>query len=154
MRGRLSRGEFNLALAGRENGFDQILGDRHVGEIFLVQQRRLADVDRLPITGQIVSTILARGQVRLKETPAIGPKLAGRFPDLLRRRQWRSTRQSPPKCITCGSTDVIILSGESTLVPGLGQVDLSVLGMCSSEGDCCHFWYFTPEGCRIPEPLD
>jgi hypothetical protein len=80
--------------------------------------------------------------------------LVGRLPDLRRRRTWRAARQSPPKCIQCGSSDVVILdrNGDHSVVPCLGRVDMRVGALISSEGPCCHFWYFTPEGVRVRNP--
>jgi hypothetical protein len=80
--------------------------------------------------------------------------LVRQLPDMRRRRAWRATRQSPPKCIHCGSVAVTVLWGDADTfdVPGVGQVGLRVPGRCSSEGSCVHFWYFTPEGDRTPEP--
>jgi hypothetical protein len=105
------------------------------------------------------------GQIRVAEHYASRPGLippdhndlylnVRQLPDLRRRRAWRATRQSPPKCIGCGSVAVTILWGnaETFDVPGLGRVALRVVGRCSSEGGRVHFWYFTPEGDRIPKP--
>jgi hypothetical protein len=80
--------------------------------------------------------------------------LVRQLPDMRRRRAWRATRQSLPKCIQCGSVAVTVLWGKANTfdVPGVGRVGLRVAGRCSSEGSCVHFWYFTPEGDRMPEP--
>jgi hypothetical protein len=65
------------------------------------------------------------------------------------RRQWREQRLSPPRCLLCGSTDLVSLP-EGVEVPnprGAGTVVLSVIGHCST---WFNEWFFTPEGERIP----
>src|SRR5205085_3855090 len=63
------------------------------------------------------------------------------LPDRRRRREWRTTRQAPQKCIECGSTDVVVLSrdGRPSDVPDLGKVHHRCVGLCSSEGICRSF---------------
>jgi hypothetical protein len=65
------------------------------------------------------------------------------------RRRWRERRVSPPRCLLCGSTDLVLLP-EGVEVPnprGVGTVVLSVIGHCSTS---FNDWFFTPEGERIP----
>ncbi len=65
------------------------------------------------------------------------------------RRRWREQRVSPPRCLLCGSTDLVLLP-ERVEVPnpcGEGTVVLSVIGHCSTS---FNEWFFTPEGERIP----
>ncbi len=68
---------------------------------------------------------------------------------LQRRREWLQVRRSPPRCLQCGSTDIVRLP-ENEAVPnpdGPGSVVLEVSGLCST---WFNNWYFTPEGERIP----
>jgi hypothetical protein len=69
--------------------------------------------------------------------------------DFTERRHWREKRSSPPKCICCGSTAIIIFEmGKSYPNPsGSGEVVVNLVGMCSTE---FNEWFFTPEGDRIP----
>lgn len=65
------------------------------------------------------------------------------------RRRWRERRVSPPRCLLCGSTDLVSFP-EGVEVPnprGSGTVVLSVIGHCST---WFNEWFFTPEGERIP----
>ena len=66
-----------------------------------------------------------------------------------KRRDWRHRRTSPPRCIRCGSTDVVILPiGEAVPHPaGAGTIEVRWIGMCSTS---FNEWFFTPEGERIP----
>jgi hypothetical protein len=66
-----------------------------------------------------------------------------------RRREWLQARRWPPKCIRCGTTDVVDLpEGRAVLHPaGNGTITLSWVGMCSTP---FNEWFFTPEGDRIP----
>jgi hypothetical protein len=69
--------------------------------------------------------------------------------ELQRRRRWRTGRNSPPKCIVCGSNKITIIP-EGTPMPhpnGDGMIEIACVGMCSTE---FNEWYFTPEGDRIP----
>jgi hypothetical protein len=68
---------------------------------------------------------------------------------LRERRRWREARQSPPKCLTCGTTDVFVFPvNEVAPNPaGPGTVEVSTVGMCSTG---FNQWFFTPEGERIP----
>src|SRR5689334_13399853 len=68
---------------------------------------------------------------------------------LRRRRTWRDSRISPPKCIRCGSTDILALPcGEAVASPlGNGAIRVECIGMCST---VFNEWFFTPEGDRIP----
>ena len=68
---------------------------------------------------------------------------------LKRRRRWREARTSPPKCISCGSTDLYVFPvnevGPNPTAPG--EVEVNIIGMCSTD---FNNWFFTPEGDRIP----
>ena len=68
---------------------------------------------------------------------------------MLKRRRWREGRQSPPKCLGCGSAEVVLLpEGERVDNPtGTGWVEVTVTGHCSTS---FNNRFFTPEGDRIP----
>ena len=65
-----------------------------------------------------------------------------------KRRLWRERRVSPPRCIHCGSADIVIFRlVEPTPHPaGAGTIEVSAVGMCSTQ---FNEWFFTPEGERI-----
>jgi hypothetical protein len=69
--------------------------------------------------------------------------------ELQRRRRWREERKSPPKCIHCGTTQIVALPmGVPVPNPGgPGQIQVDCVGMCSTN---FNEWFFTPEGDRIP----
>jgi hypothetical protein len=75
--------------------------------------------------------------------------LNDRIAEIQRRRRWREERKSPPKCIHCGTTEIVELPiGMPVPVPhGEGQVQIDCVGMCSTN---FNEWFFTPEGDRIP----
>jgi hypothetical protein len=66
-----------------------------------------------------------------------------------RRRHWRVGRKSPPRCIMCGSVDIVDMPiGQAVPNPaGAGQVMVESVGFCST---VFNEWFFTPEGDRIP----
>jgi hypothetical protein len=69
--------------------------------------------------------------------------------DLRQRRQWRAARTSPPRCIHCGTTDIVPLP-LNRIVPnpgGPGTIEVQRVGFCSTN---FNEWYFTAEGQRIP----
>ncbi len=68
---------------------------------------------------------------------------------LLRRRHWLQSRSSAPKCLECGSTEIVVLTpGEKTANPtGPGWVEVTVTGHCSTQ---FNNRYYTAEGDRIP----
>ena len=72
-----------------------------------------------------------------------------RLAELQRRRRWREARNSPPKCIHCGTTEILVLPmGVPVPNPrGDGQIQIDCVGMCSTY---FNEWFFTPEGDRIP----
>lgn len=92
--------------------------------------------------------IVARGV--LHELSGGGDEfLRERIEELRLRRRWREHRQAPPKCIECGSSDLVQLPhGEAVAHPqGNGSILVRCAGMCSTS---FNNWYFTPEGDRIP----
>lgn len=72
-----------------------------------------------------------------------------RIAELRRRRRWREERKSPPKCIRCGTTEILELPiGVPVPNPqGDGEIQVDIVGMCSTD---FNEWFFTPEGDRIP----
>ena len=64
------------------------------------------------------------------------------------RRRWRAARISPPRCIICGSTDIVRLAGSAPVhhPRGSGTITVECIGMCSTR---FNEWFFTPEGERI-----
>ena len=66
--------------------------------------------------------------------------------ELERRRQWLLTRVSPPRCLSCGSSDIIpVPHGRIAHPEQEGWIDVEVLGWA----DPCYEWFFTPEGERL-----
>jgi hypothetical protein len=69
---------------------------------------------------------------------------------LEKRRRWRIDRKSPPKCLSCGSCEIVLLSdGQKVVNPtGSGWIEVTVTGLCSTP-----FMnrFYTPEGDRIPK---
>ena len=65
------------------------------------------------------------------------------------RRRWLIGRESPPKCLTCGSAEIVVLpEGETVRNPtGPGWVAVTVTGHCSTS---FNNRYYTPEGDLIP----
>ncbi len=65
------------------------------------------------------------------------------------RRRWRARRVSPPRCLLCGSTDIVSLPCDVEVPDprGTGVVVLTVTGHCST---WFNEWFFSPEGERIP----
>jgi hypothetical protein len=72
-----------------------------------------------------------------------------RLGTLTLRRRWRELRVSPPKCILCGSAQIVRLPlGKPVPIPGTDRtVVVNVRGMCSTS---FNEWFFTVEGDRIP----
>lgn len=62
------------------------------------------------------------------------------------RRKWRRTRGSPPRCIPCGSSQIVPLEYDRPVRGGCGLVLLGFVGFCDNDW---HISYFTPEGQRI-----
>ena len=78
------------------------------------------------------------------------PRLRPHFTKLLRqRRRWLMDRESPPKCLECGSTDILVFPvGERAGNPiGPGWVEITITGHCSTS---FNNRFYTPEGDRIP----
>jgi hypothetical protein len=65
------------------------------------------------------------------------------------RRQWRLQRRSPPRCIICGSIDIVAFPLDQVIPnpAGEGSVTMTCTGLCSTS---FNEWFFTPEGERIP----
>jgi hypothetical protein len=68
---------------------------------------------------------------------------------LEKRRRWRVCRKAPPKCLVCGSEEIVLLpEGQKVSNPtGPGWIDVTVTGHCST---AFNNRYYTPEGDRIP----
>jgi len=57
---------------------------------------------------------------------------------------------APPKCIHCGSTDIVVLPVNQAVAhpEGRGMIEVTCAGMwCSTR---FNEWFLTPEGERIP----
>ena len=68
---------------------------------------------------------------------------------LEKRRRRRESRKSPPKCLGCGSTEIVLLpDGQKVTNPtGSGWIEVTITGLSSTP-----FMnrYYTSEGDRIP----
>jgi hypothetical protein len=83
-------------------------------------------------------------------TPDGLPRLRPRFIEILRqRRQWLARRLSPPKCLECGSMEIVVLpEGREVSNPtDTGSVVISISGLCSTS---FNNRFYQPEGDRIP----
>jgi len=69
--------------------------------------------------------------------------------ELEKRRRWLEGRKSPPKCLGCGSTEIVLLpDGQKVTNPtGSGWIEVSVTGLCSTPFTNR---YYTSEEDRIP----
>jgi len=69
--------------------------------------------------------------------------------ELVKRRCWDESRKSPPKCLGCGSPEIVLLpEGQKVTNPtGSGWIEVTVTGLSSTP-----FMnrYYTTEGDRIP----
>ena len=65
------------------------------------------------------------------------------------RLEWRIGRIAPPKCLECGTTDIVHLGeGQEIASPcSPGTLTITCVGMCST---AFNNHYYTPEGDRIP----
>jgi len=74
--------------------------------------------------------------------------LARRLSERTIRLQWREGRAAPPKCLECGTTDVIDLGdGQEIASPcSPGTLTICWVGMCST---AFRNYFYTPEGDRI-----
>jgi hypothetical protein len=64
-----------------------------------------------------------------------------------KRIEWRALRQSAPRCLICGTTDIRFPNDDQSVdIPGRGTALVECVGMCSTE--FCN-WFYTPEGIRI-----
>lgn len=70
---------------------------------------------------------------------------------LERRRRWRAGRQAPPKCVECGSVNIIILPFDEPVRVPSGTLELRAVGFCRLAGETDRF--FTTEGDRIVPPI-
>ena len=86
----------------------------------------------------------------LPDRAEVGAKVRlDRIDSTKKRRLWRERRQSAPKCIMCGSTDLFEFEmGQPIPNPaGHGTIEVRVTGLCSTQ---FNQWFFTTEGDRIP----
>lgn len=69
--------------------------------------------------------------------------------DLEKRRRWRKSRKSPPKCLGCGSAEIVLLLEDQKVInpTGPGWIEVTVTGLCST---LFMNRFYTPEGDRIP----
>jgi hypothetical protein len=82
-------------------------------------------------------------------TGSIGVDVIRLITRLEKRRRWREHRNSPPKCLECGSTEIVLLpEGQKVTNPtGPGWIEVTVTGLCSTS---FNNRFYTPEGDRIP----
>ena len=75
--------------------------------------------------------------------------LAERLTESEIRLQWRRNRTAPPKCLECGTTDVMDLGdGQEITSPcSPGTLTIEWVGMCST---AFRNYFYTTEGDRIP----
>jgi hypothetical protein len=75
--------------------------------------------------------------------------LAKRLAQSTVRLQWRKGRATPPKCLECGTTEIVDLgNGQEIASPcSPGTLTIQLVGMCSTE---FRNYFYTPEGNRIP----
>jgi hypothetical protein len=66
-----------------------------------------------------------------------------------KRRWWREHRRAEPKCLACGSTDIVVfpINKQVPNLAGPGTVEVKFVGMCSGPFTEA---FFTPEGDRLP----
>lgn len=67
--------------------------------------------------------------------------------ELQMRRAWRKQRRSSPRCLICGTTNIVPLENGKPVRIGNGSVQCNSVGLCSTY---FNEWFFTPEGERIP----
>jgi hypothetical protein len=79
------------------------------------------------------------------------PRFRPKYVKLLKqRRRWREGRVAPPKCLECGSAEIVVLPVEGQRVKnpaGTGWVQVAITGLCSTY---FNNRFYTPEGDRIP----
>lgn len=63
--------------------------------------------------------------------------------ELKLRRAWRMRRRTPPRCLICGSTDIVVLEPGRTIRTSGGEIQCEFVGFCSTS---FNMWYFSPEG--------
>ena len=78
--------------------------------------------------------------------------LKKRMHEMMARREWREHRVSKPRCIECGSIQILPLPVDQEIQnpAGTGTILLSVEGLCSTG---FNQWVFTPEGLRKDVPV-
>jgi hypothetical protein len=110
----------------------------------------LEEIDRQPADLRDPESELYRLTIDTFPTDDGCPRLRPLFTESLRqRRRWREARKTPPKCLICGSTEIIVFKlGEKARNPiGPGWVEITETGHCSTEFSNRSF---TPEGELIP----
>ena len=113
----------------------------HGEEIESVQQidRRIADLERLAAE---IRREMTRPPLPTPDAPGDRDQQE-QIAELRLRREWRSRRRSPPKCLICGSTAIVPLGhGNPIRITG-GTVRCQCVGLCST---VFNQWRFSPEG--------
>ena len=90
------------------------------------------------------------GFIRESGTDSIGVEGIRFITELEKRRRWRDRRKSPPKCLTCGSMEIVLLPDKVAVTnpTGSGWIEVTVTGHCST---LFMNRFYTPEGDRIPK---
>ncbi len=75
--------------------------------------------------------------------------IAKRLAERTARLQWRRGRTAPPKCLECGTMDIVDLGdGQEVASPcSPGTLTIGGVAMCST---AFRNYFYTPEGDRIP----
>jgi hypothetical protein len=73
---------------------------------------------------------------------------AGCLAGFQRRRSWREARQSPAKCLGCGSSNIVDLPFDEPVRTPIGTLELRTVGFCRLSEEIKDR-LFTPEGVRM-----
>lgn len=106
----------------------------------------LSDIDQA-----IASLKRLAGEIRREIDPEGDGSQQDQIAELSLARTWRSLRQSPPRCMVCGSCNIISLEQNKPIRTGNDTILLKAVGLIDT---ICGSSYFTAEGERIHLPDD